>query len=218
MVPGDGPRAFAGGARGQHVVAVPHAVGGGAGDARKRRDVVDADGDDGVDDAGPVHRRQHDGREDGRKRKAEVRHAHDRFFDPAAFGRGQQAERRAHDEADADGDDADQNRRPRAHQQQRHHVAPKRIGAQPVLRAGRQQLGVHVDFVDGVGRPHIRQRRGQQQQQRQHAADDEARVPARALPETGGGARAGGGQGGAVHACRFKKKCLQRLLNRRKQL
>ena len=44
-------------------------------------------------------------------------------------------ERDAEDEADADRDDADQNRHPRAGQQLRGDVAPEQIGAEPMRRA-----------------------------------------------------------------------------------
>ena len=60
---------------------------------------------------GAEHRRQHDGRQDGRKGEAEVGHPHDDFLDPAALRRREQAESGADDEADADGDDADQRSR-----------------------------------------------------------------------------------------------------------
>jgi hypothetical protein len=96
MLHRDAEAAFAGRPRGQHELARPDGVGRRAGDARKGGDVVDADGDDGVHNAGAEHGGHHDGRQDGREGKAEVRQPHDQLFHPAAARSGQQAQRRAH--------------------------------------------------------------------------------------------------------------------------
>ena len=70
-----------------------------------------------------------------------------RFLDPAAPGRGQQAERGADHQADAHRDHAHHDGGARAHQQQRGDVAAEGVGAQPVAPLGRLQLARHVHLV-----------------------------------------------------------------------
>ena len=185
MVEGDAPWPLAAGARGQHVLARPDGAGRGPRDAGKGRDVEDADGNDGVDNAGTENRRQHDGRQNSREGKGEVGQPHDQLLQPAAARRRQQAQRGAHRQADADRDQANQNRVARTHQQQGGDIAAKRVGAQPMLPIGRLQFDGHVHLVGRPGRPDQRQAGRQQQQQRQHAADHEAAVRQRAAGEAG---------------------------------
>ena len=100
-------------------------------------------------------------------------------------------ERRADDEPDAHRNHPDHDRGARAHQQQRHDVAPIRVGAQPVRRIGRQQLGRHIHFIGRVRRPDQRQRRCDDYEQGESGADGEAAVAQRAAPPVVGRGREG---------------------------
>jgi hypothetical protein len=177
MLERDAHAALAAGTRRQNEIARPHGIGRGARHPRKGGNIEDANGDDRIDDARAKHRRHHDGRQNGRKGKREVGQAHDGFFHPAAPRGGQQPQRRAQAHANAHRDHAHQQRVACAHQQQRRHVAAKGVGAQPVLGAGRLQLGGQVHFVGRPGRPDQRQRRCGQQQRHQQGARNKAAVP-----------------------------------------
>ena len=89
----------------------------------------------------------------GGKREGEVAQLHDRFFDDALGGGGDETERDAEDKADADRDDADQNRHPRSGEDLRGDVAPERVGAEPMRRRRREQLVGNVDRAGREGRP-----------------------------------------------------------------
>ena len=179
----DSPGALAAGACGEHELARPHRVGRGPRDACELRDVEDADRHDGGHQPRPEDRRQHDRGEQRREGDAEVRQAHHQLLHPAAPRRGEQAERHAHRDADAHGDQAHGDGGACADDEQRDDVAPQAVGAQPVRRRGRQQLVRHVDLGGGVRRPHERQQCQHDQRRDQHAAGDEAAVAQRALPE-----------------------------------
>ena len=107
-------RAAPGGARGERIFARQHRVGGRAGELGDDRHVGDADRHDRVDDARAEGRGQHDRREQRRKGEHEVAGLHDRVLDDAFPEGGEEAERDAEDEADADRHDADQDRDARA--------------------------------------------------------------------------------------------------------
>ena len=154
MLQRDAPGPFAAGTGGQDVFARPHGVGRRPRDPRKRRDVEDANGDDGVDDACPKHGGEHNGQQQGREGKREVGQAHDGFFHPALACRRQQPQRRAHAHADAHGDHPHQNGIARTHHEEREDVAPERISAQPVGGRRGLQLGGQVHLVGRPGRPH----------------------------------------------------------------
>ncbi len=162
---------------GGHVLARPHGVGRGARDAREGRDVVDADGDDGVDDARAEHGRHHDGREDGGEGQREVGQTHDGFLDPPAARGRQQAQGGADHRADAHGDDAHEDGGAGAHQQQRGHVAPEGVGAQPVAGRGRAASWWPCPWRRASGASRGRETRAASKSSSgEHAADDEAAV------------------------------------------
>ena len=114
--------------------------------------------------------------------------AHHQLLDPAAPRRGEQAERDADDEADADRDDADRDRVLRADEQQRGDVAAEAVGAEPVR--GRRRAaslfgtsmsagGYGVQTSDSSGR-------GAEQQRDEHARPTtKLGWRARASPERG---------------------------------
>ena len=68
----DGQRALACGAGCQGVVPRPNGIGRAARNARKHRDVENANGHDAHHQARPVNRREHDGRQQSRKGEGEV--------------------------------------------------------------------------------------------------------------------------------------------------
>ncbi len=108
----------------------------------------------------------------------------------------------AEGEADADRDDADQDGRAGADQQQRDDVAPEHVGAEPMRRGRRLQLGNDVDVVGRPRRPDQRQQRGAEHQQAEHAAEHEAAMAQRAAPEAvgaDGSSRRQRNRGGRAH-------------------
>ena len=156
-------------------------------DAREHRHVEDADRDDRRHQARTVDCRQHDRREQRRKREREVGQAHHDFLDPAPFHRSEQAEGDAEDDADADRDHADRDRDAAADDEQRDDVAAEAVGAEPVRRARRLQLVRDVELGGRVRRPREREQRQADDDGDQHRADAQAGV-APALPSGRDGA------------------------------
>ena len=108
LIDRDGDRAPARGAGGERVFPRENAIGGGARELRDDRHVVDADRDDGVDDARTEGRSQHDRQKERGEREDEVAELHEFVFDEALGERRDQAENDSERETDADRDDADQ--------------------------------------------------------------------------------------------------------------
>ena len=159
VIDGDGDRPAPRGAGGERIFARENAVGGGAGELGDDRHVIDADGDDGVDDAWAEGRSQHDRQEQRRKREDEVAELHDPVFDEALGERRDEAEDDAEHEPDADRDHADQNRDARARQDLRGDVASEIVGPEPMRRGRGRELVGNVDRGRRIGRPDERQAR-----------------------------------------------------------
>ena len=181
MLQRNGGAALAAGACGQHIVPRPDGVGRCTGNACKRGNVEDADGDDGIDHARAKHGGEHDGREQGGEGKGEVCQPHDDFFHPAPASRGNQPQCDAQCQAYAHGNQAHGNRCACTDENLRGDVAPKGIGAQPVQAAAGLQCGIHVYFVGGAGCPDKRQQGGRNQQGCEQGSQQKAAVLQRAL-------------------------------------
>ena len=96
---------------------------------------------------------------------------HDRVLDEPLRERGDEAEHDAEDEADADRDDADENRDARAGDDLRGDVAAEIVGPEPVRQRWRRELVGDVDRGRRIGRPDERQRRHADERRRERAAE-----------------------------------------------
>ena len=170
------------GASGERIFTRKNAVGCGARELGDDRHIIDADGDDGVDDARAKSRSQHDRQEERGERKDEVAELHEFVFDEALGERRYQAENDSERESNADRDDANQNGDARASQDLRGDVAAKIVSPEPVSVRWRRELVGDVDRARRIGRPDERQDGGSDQCGDERGAEPQAQAPTRAKP------------------------------------
>ena len=151
----------------------------GVGDARDLRPVHHGDDQRHDPQARPEDRGEHDGEEQRRKGHHQVGEAHQRAADEAAEEPGGDPDHRPDHHRDAVGDDADDQRGPRAVEEPRQEVATEQVGAEQVGRVRRQRRAFKREAVEELlvrreGREPRREDRGDHHQ--------EDRRPARTAP------------------------------------
>jgi hypothetical protein len=143
---GDPRLGLAGHPRREHEIPGPQRQRGAARQPGEHRHVENADGDDGVDRAGPEDGGDHDRQQQRREGKDQIVAAHDDLVEQAApAGGGIQPQRHADDHADADGDESHGNRHARADHDHRKHVAPEMICSEPMLKRRSPELSGDVE-------------------------------------------------------------------------